>query len=116
MICTGASQTVRLDYNGLIEMFFFFLKLNRVVYMGFRSSEFPMIPSDGRHLVCQGIYMTSTVLTELYRRSRYTDEPNSRNVIKSVRFLGHASSPRDRAGPIMLGDLPQATGLILGGT
>ena len=51
-----------------------------------------------------------------YRRSRYTDEPNSRNVIKSVRFLGHASSPRDRAGPIMLGDLPRATGLILGGT
>ena len=22
------------------------------VYMGFRSSEFPLIPSDGRHLVC----------------------------------------------------------------
>ena len=29
-------------------------------YMGFRSSEFPMIPSEGRHLVCQGIYMTSS--------------------------------------------------------
>ena len=35
---------------------------------------------------------------------------------KSVRILGHASSPRDRAGPIMFGDLSRATQLILGGT
>ena len=36
---------------------------------------------------------------------RRTQLPKCRQtVVKSVRILGHASSPRDRAGPIMFGD------------
>ena len=41
--------------------------------MGFRSSEFPMIPSDGRHLVCQGIYMTSS---EIYVLAQFSESGN----------------------------------------
>ena len=39
--------------------------------MGFRSSEFPMIPSDGRHLVCQG-YITLHLPTAHTTKSQST--------------------------------------------